>query len=139
MNNLITLADYFGPNRINISQEIDGNALDLLGRVNDLTSMFTADTGMVLLINPKTDSHISGSGNGGFRLRDCPIGAFHSSHKRGSGIDIFDPSAYLSTWITLNPAVLITFDLYREDPASTPTWCHLTTRAPLSGRRTFLP
>jgi hypothetical protein len=29
--------------------------------------------------------------------------------------------------------------LYREDPGSTPGWVHLTTRAPKSGRRTFIP
>ena len=137
MNNLITISEYFG-SKIKTAEN-DSNAFDLLGRVNDLTSMYEADTGAEMPINPATNSHISGSGNGGFRLRDCPIGAYHSSHKQGMAVDIFDPFDSLDKWITLNPDVLVTFDLFREYPVSTIGWCHLTTRAPLSGRRTFLP
>jgi hypothetical protein len=52
-------------------------------------------------------------------------------------VDIFDPYNHIDDWITRN--VLLKFDLYREHPDCTENWLHLSTRAPKSGTRTFLP
>ena len=90
---------------------------------------------------PNTGSIISGSkggsGDGGFRLQTATTGAALSSHKQAMAIDVYDPEEKLDSMVT--DALLTKCDLYREAPASTPHWAHLTTRAPHSGNRTFLP
>ena len=52
-------------------------------------------------------------------------------------VDIFDPKNEIDGAIT--DQLLIAHELYREHPAATKGWCHLTTRAPHSGNRSFLP
>jgi len=135
---VITLTDYFNIKPATAEQSFA--AVDLLKAVNELLEEYCADTGRELMRNTKTGNLISGSrnGDGGFRLSDSKTGVALSSHKEGRGIDIFDGiSGRLDLWIT--DAILEEFDLYREDPGSTPGWVHLTTRAPKSGRRTFIP
>jgi hypothetical protein len=133
----ITLADYFAGwvGHPAISGEHRANAEILLVRINalllDLVNHPTCD----LEINPKTGSLISGTRNGGWRPPDCPEGAPNSSHKQGRGVDIYDADGDLDN--TLNDALLEKYDLYREHPAQTHTWLHLTDRSPPSGKRTF--
>jgi hypothetical protein len=90
---------------------------------------------------PNTGTQISGSkggsGDGGFRLQTATTGSGNSSHKEAKGIDIYDPMNTLDDMLT--DEVLTKFNLYREAPESTIHWCHLTTRAPASGHRTFMP
>ena len=136
---MITLQDYFGdkahPNEYNL------NALTLLYRVNNLHAAYITDTGNLILINPVTGNQISGSksGDGGFRLPTSTTGASKSAHKTGQAVDIYDLGERLDKWLDANPDALIKYDLYREAPASTINWCHLGTRKPLSGKRTFKP
>jgi len=132
---MITVEQYFGPKPH--SEEQAAAAGELLSRVNALLAEYRLAVGKDNPINPKTGAMISGSGNGGFRLPDCPEGAAKSSHKEAKACDIYDPLGEIDAWVTR--AVLIKYNLYREHPNSTPTWCHLTTRAPASGCRTFLP
>lgn len=110
----------------------------LLDRVNALIADYEA-TGKKVAFNNFTKSQISGAKYGGFRTQDCPIGAPRSSHKLGMAVDIIDRDNALDDWITANPDVLVTYDLYREAPEKTKSWCHLSTKAPKSGKRTFLP
>lgn len=119
-----------------ITDEIRANAETLLGRVNLLLDECVS-MGWEPLINPATRTYISGKQNGGWRPSDCPIGAPNSSHKTGSGVDVADGDGELDAMIT--DELLSRHGLYREHPESTPGWCHLTTRAPKSGRRTFYP
>ena len=136
---MITLQDYFGdkphPTEYNL------NALTLLYRVNNLHAAYITDTGNLILINPVTGNQISGSksGDGGFRLPTSTTGASKSAHKLGMAVDIYDLGERLDKWLDKNPDALIKYDLYREESASTPNWCHLGTRKPLSGKRTFAP
>jgi hypothetical protein len=136
---MITLQDYFGdkphPNEYNL------NALTLLYRVNNLLAAYTTDTGKFCEINPITGTLVSGSkgGDGGFRLPTSTTGSSKSAHKLGMAIDIVDRDQCLDKWLDEKPDALIKYDLYREEPASTPNWCHLSTRKPLSGKRTFKP
>ena len=136
---MITLQNYFGdkahPNEYNL------NALTLLYRVNNLHAAYITDTGNLILINPVTGNQISGSksGDGGFRLPTSTTGASKSAHKTGQAVDIYDHGEHLDNWLDQNPDALIKYDLYREAPASTINWCHLGTRKPLSGKRTFKP
>ena len=136
---MITLQEYFSdkphPNEYNL------NALTLLYRVNNLIAAYTTDTGKLPQINPITGSQVSGSkgGDGGFRLPTSTTGSSKSAHKLGMAIDLVDHDQHLDKWLDKNPDALIKYDLYREEPASTVNWCHLSTRKPLSGKRTFKP
>ena len=135
---MITLQEYFSdkphPTEYNL------NALTLLYRVNNLIAAYTTDTGKLPQINPITGSQVSGSkgGDGGFRLPTSTTGSSKSAHKLGMAIDLVDHGE-LDKWLDENPDVLIKYDLYREASVSTPGWCHLSTRKPLSGKRTFKP
>ena len=136
---MITLQDYFSdkphPTEYNL------NALTLLYRVNNLIAAYTTDTGKLPEINPITGSQVSGSkgGDGGFRLPTSTTGSSKSAHKQGMAIDLVDHDQHLDKWLDAKPDALIKYDLYREEPASTINWCHLSTRKPLSGKRTFKP
>lgn len=92
-------------------------------------------------IDPDTGTVISGSrgghGDGGFRLQTSTTGAVLSEHREGCAIDIYDPFDMLDSWLT--DELLEQFGLYREHPDATPGWCHLQSRPPRSGKRTFWP
>lgn len=135
---MITLDDYFGKWLFcdDATAECKDNAALLLYRVNQLLDTAVAD-GVTLLSNPITNSQVSGSTYGGFRPQSCPQGAPTSSHKEGMGVDIYDPYGDLDKWLT--DETLERFGLYREAPSTTDSWCHLTTRPPRSGHRTFFP
>jgi len=66
-------------------------------------------------------------------------GSSKSAHKTAQAIDITDHGEHLDKWLDKYPDALIKYDLYREDPSATINWCHLSTRKPLSARRTFKP
>jgi len=136
---MITLQDYFNdkphPTEYNL------NALTLLYRVNNLIAAFVTDTGEISVNNPATGNQISGSknGDGGFRLPTSLTGSSKSAHKQGMAVDIYDKGQHLDNWLDKNPDALIKYDLYREEASQTINWCHLSTRKPLSGNRTFKP
>jgi len=132
---MITLEQYFRD--FKKTDEQIKNAALLLNRVNLLLSD-AVKYGVILKINPKTQSNISGDTFGGFRPENCPQGAENSPHKEGMGIDIYDINNALDGWI--DDIKLLKYDLYREHPEYTKgMWCHLQTRIPKSGRRTFIP
>lgn len=135
---IITLDDYFRAyaGHAEITQEIRHNAENLLAAVNELLDC-AVEEGIVLRVNPATGTHVSGQDNGGWRPQACPIGAPTSSHKTGRGVDVADHDGTLDAWIT--DECLADFHLYREHPDATAGWCHLTSRAPPSGHRTFSP
>lgn len=114
------------------------NACKLLDQVNSLLD-YLETQGCELKTNPITGCLIGGESYGGFRPQSCPIGAPLSAHKTGEAVDIFDPLNTLDNFITKNPELLVRFGLYREAPEATAHWCHLSTRAPHSGNRTFFP
>jgi hypothetical protein len=132
---VITVEQYFITREH--SPEQGYNAIDLLIRVNALMEEYTLSTGRSVPINKSTGSQISGTTEGGFRLPNCSQGATLSSHKEAKAVDVYDPDESLDSWITRS--ILIKYDLYREHPDKTMFWCHLTTRPPKSGTRTFLP
>jgi hypothetical protein len=132
---MITQDQYFLGREHSIEQS--QNAITMLGRVNPILRRYESSTGRILPISPKTNSQISGTTNGGFRLPDCTEGAPNSSHKQARGVDVYDPDNAIDDWLT--DTILEQFGLFREHPDSTPTWCHLTDRAPASGHRTFKP
>lgn len=143
---MISLVQYFA------KPHTDGQeaaALDLLARVADLRQEYYAATGAGPDIDPDTGNEISGAhggdGDGGFRLPSATTGAPNSSHKQACAVDCSDQDNAFDAWLDQfergdgDNSMLARHGLYREAPASTPSWCHLTTRAPGSGRRTFNP
>lgn len=135
---MISIAEYVGPHAESPdwTPERKDAAVVLLEKVNELLAA-AEHNGVELPDNPKTGSLVSGTQYGGFRPQNCPDGAPHSSHKEGLAVDVYDPHGYLDRWIS--DLILEKYGLYREHPADTPTWTHLTTRAPASGRRSFHP
>lgn len=135
---MISLDQYFGTKPHTDAQE--AAAADLLDRVDALIDDAEKD-GFQRRLDPDTGSEISGSkggsGDGGFRTPDSKTGAPNSSHKQAMAVDIYDMTNWLDDWLT--DEKLTEHGLYREHPDDTPGWCHLTTRAPKSGRRTFKP
>lgn len=126
-------------------------AIDLLDRVDRLCAEASADPECAFdnPTCPNTGSQVSGSkggsGDGGFRLDTATTGAGKSSHKEARGVDVYDHRNDLDGWLDRfedghgGNSKLEEYGLYREAPGSTAHWCHLTTRAPHSGHRTFQP
>jgi len=135
---VISIDQYFGiyANHPDAGPGMYHSAESLLERVNRLLQE-AMNQGVPPRTNPKTNSQVSGETNGGFRPQDCPIGAARSSHKQARAVDVYDPDNQLDDW--LNDEILTEFGLYREHPDDTPRWCHLSDKAPGSGRRTFHP
>lgn len=65
--------------------------------------------------------------------------AMGSSHLYGCAVDIADSDGKLKAWCVANKAKLVECGLWMENPASTPTWCHLQVYAPKSMNRIFNP
>jgi hypothetical protein len=131
----VTIREYFGPHKCTESRHLF-NAKALLAAVTPLLERARSD-GVVFKMNPATGTLVSGTTFGGYRPQSCPIGAPQSAHKTGEAVDIYDPAGELDTW--LDDEKLEKYGLYREHPEDTAGWCHLTTRSPKSGRRTFKP
>lgn len=66
-------------------------------------------------------------------------GSRRSSHLTCEAIDLHDPNGDIKKWCLAHLDELVKAGLYLEDPDHTPGWVHLTTRAPASGNRIFLP
>lgn len=144
----ILISDYFGQYRTHagVTEAHMENARDLLDRVNALMEEAFAD-GVDFQINKVTGNYVGGTGNGGWRPQDCPEGAPTSSHKEARAVDVFDGPKMLggpfAVWCSRHLDRLEKHGLYMEHPSATKgkwtNWCHLTTRAPGSGKRAFFP
>ena len=135
---MITLDEWLGPyaEHEDATAEVREKALKMLSTVNDLLQVYQED-GFTVPVNQATGSQVSGQKNGGFRPKNSTVGAPFSKHKTGHAVDIYDPFGKLNDWIT--DELLTEFELYREHPDATPTWCHLQDISPGSKIRTFRP
>lgn len=66
-----------------------------------------------------------------------PNAAKRSNHMRGLAVDIKDSDKKLQKLLLANPAILEKHGLWMEHPRDTPTWTHLQSVPPRSGRRIF--
>lgn len=66
-----------------------------------------------------------------------PGAAKKSNHLMGRAVDIADADKKLQQWCLANPQVLEELGLWMEHPKDTPTWTHVQTVPPGSGRRIF--
>jgi len=107
------------------TEQLEINAAILLFRVNRLLrDMFPGVTNWI---------NESGYRPGRHNAKYSP----GSAHVTCEAIDLGDVKGTLKKALT--PEILEKYDLYMEHPSATPTWCHLTKRAPKSGRRIFYP
>jgi hypothetical protein len=136
----ITTEQYFGPyaGHPAITPQVEEAAAALLYLVNDLRELAAKD-GCEFPDNPATGCGISGYGNGGFRPPECKVGAPNSTHKKAEGIDNYDPQRQFASWCLAHPMELAKRGLHMEDPRWTPSWVHLQSVPPKSGRIVYVP
>ena len=137
---MITPTDYFGKfiQHKDATPAVHMAANRLLNAVNLLMSMAEAD-GVKFPINPVTHSQVSGAKYGGFRPRECSIGAGRSAHKTAEAVDIYDPDDEIDKWCLSNTDKLEEVGIYLEHPDYTVGWSHWSIRRPKSGNRVFYP
>lgn len=141
MTTQITIEDYWhGNDRAFpslLTDELRKNASDTVSKVNLL--LFHAVKDGVVLISTNKRSLV----NSGWRPpavnAATPNAAKRSNHMTGKACDVSDPTGSLDRWCMANLAELEAIGLWLEHPSKTPTWCHLQTVPPRSGRRVFQP
>jgi hypothetical protein len=57
----------------------------------------------------------------------------------GQAVDIEDNDGLLDAFCKQNIGLLEQLELWLEDDAATPSWCHIQCVPPRSGRRFFIP
>lgn len=137
----LTVDDYFGKYaaHADATSEKRRTSARMLDKVNAALLLAEQD-GVKLHFNPITGCHIGGSGNGGFRPMDCPIGASSSKHKSAEAVDIYDPERQLAAWALANEARLKAIGILAiEDPRWTPSWVHFQVVGVPSGHFAFVP
>lgn len=111
-----------------LTGEIEANAAELLGKVNNLLAALGWP-------DPEVRS--------GWRppaVNDATRNAAAGSkHLTGQAIDLADNDRALARAIMMEPDVLQQFGLYMEDCRWTPSWVHLQSVPPKSGKRIFIP
>lgn len=65
--------------------------------------------------------------------------AAKSTHITGEAVDLADTDGSLRDWCAQNLAELARIGLWMEDARTTPTWLHIQTRPPASGKRVYIP
>lgn len=133
---MISLTDYLMGRDVGradeLTEAVEANARELLGRVN-------------LLLAWARDDGVRAQGvASGWRPRginDATANAAkNSTHLTGEGIDLRDTAHRdLARWCLLNLDALEEIGLWMEDPQWTPSWVHLQSRPPGSGRRVYVP
>jgi hypothetical protein len=133
---MISLTDYLMGRDVGradeLTEAVEANARELLGRINLLLSWALAD-------GVRAQGVASGWRPRG--INDATANAAkNSTHLSGEGIDLRDTAHRdLVRWCLLNLDALEEIGLWMEDPQWTPSWVHLQSRPPGSGRRVYVP
>lgn len=110
-----------------LTQEIRDNAALTVAKVNNLLAIAKIDAKVTSGWRPPAiNAGVKGA-------------AKKSRHMTGQAVDLADPKGDLDRWCLDNVAELERIGLWLEHPDATPTWCHLQTVPPGSGRRVFRP
>ena len=121
---------------------IDEALTDLLARLQALESAygspFTVDSGLRSIahqqaIYAQINANRAASGLAPVAV---PLGSRHLS---GQAADIADVTGDLWAWCMGNIPILEVQNIYLEDRGYTPTWVHMQSVAPGSGKRIFIP
>ena len=110
------------------SEEIEGNASELLDRVNALLVDFGEERAITSGWRPP---EVNAATKGA---------APKSKHMTGHAVDLADPEGDLDEWCAEdNGERLRNYGLWMESPACTKSWTHLQSIPPKSGKRVFFP
>ena len=141
---MITLADYWMGRDIrypaDLTDVVIDNAAELLDRVNLLISHASQD-GVQPVTDAATWTHVA-SGWRPKSVNDATSSAGKNSrHITGRAIDLRDDPVkrQLARWCLAHLDKLAEIGLWMEDPQWTPSWVHLQSIAPGSGRRVYIP
>lgn len=115
------------PRNYEVSDEIKDNLEDLLYKLNQIRIVY----GKPMIIT-------SGLRSQSDQQRINPK-APKSKHLTGQAADIADPKGELWKWLMDHMPLLESLGLYLEDKSATPTWVHIQSVQPKSGKRIFLP
>lgn len=109
------------------TEEVQENASELKRRANGLLEDFFK---LWLSSGFRTES-----------ANKAAKGAKKSAHKKGCALDLVTLGHFLKSDYKINKqkSLLVKHDLYLEDPDHTPTWTHLQSVPPRSGKRVFIP
>lgn len=111
------------------TDDIQRNAIITVARANDL-----------LARAGRSDIHTVNSGWRPKGVNDATANAASSSrHLTAEAADLPDADRTLATWCVDNLDVLGQIGLWIEDPRWTPTWLHVQTVPPKSGKRVYIP
>lgn len=111
-----------------LTVEIENNAAELLGKVNNLlAALGWADPAVRSGWRPQAVNDATSNA------------ASTSKHLTGQAVDLADNDRSLARAIMLEPDVLAQFGLWMEDTRWTPTWVHLQSVPPKSGKRIYIP
>jgi hypothetical protein len=127
----ITLEEYFmGRDKVypeELSDAHKANAVNTVSKVNTFLERFGSVRRCVSGWRPNV---INAATKGA---------APHSKHVLCQAIDLEDVNRELTGWIMNNQDFLVEAGFWMENPTSTPTWVHLQTVPPGSGKRIFNP
>jgi hypothetical protein len=127
----ITEQEYYMGRDVRFKQELSDahkrSAKDLVEKVNKLLNMFGGDRAV-------TSGWRPGSINAATKGA-----APNSKHVLCQAVDLADLDKGLMNWCMNNQDKLQQLGLWVEDGRYTPTWVHLQTVAPASGKRFFIP
>ena len=141
---MITFADYFMGRRethpLDLTPSIETEAQRTVDLANELLAAALAD-GIEVEINPGTGSQVSSGWRPPGVNSNTPGAATNSKHMTGQAIDLNDHNGKFKAWLMTGAgqAALMRIGLWMEAPASTPTWAHVQSKPPGSGRRVFNP
>jgi hypothetical protein len=109
-----------------VTKEVEGNAHMFVQRLNALLLLFGKERTLSSGFRDKASNKAAG-------------GAAFSWHILGLAADIEDKDRELAKFILSDSAHLRKCGLYAEHPDKTPTWVHVQSEPPRSGRRIFQP
>ena len=131
---MITELDYLmGRDKIKpLDEEQVENMLETVERANSLLAMFYAD-------QPAASLRKVNSGYRTPEINASAGGAKASKHMTCQAVDLSDEDGELGEWLDGNQKALEECKLWMEHKSKTPTWVHVQTVPPKSGKRVFYP
>ena len=115
-----------------LTEQILGNAEDLLARVNGLLEK-------IQHIEAARAPKINSGWRPAFYNSTVPGAAVKSKHITGEAVDLADPDGELDEFLFANQQYLIDAGLWLEHPLASKGWTHLQSVPPRSGNRVFFP
>lgn len=117
------------------SGDVRRNAVVTVDKTNQLKTLAVLDG----IVFPNDATEVA-SGWRPDSINDCTSNAAKASaHISGCGLDTHDKDRVFARWCLRNIDKMAKIGLWMEDPRWTPTWVHLQTYAPGSGKRVYVP